>query len=713
MDNQKLEQRLDELKKLHRTAESFTEWQALSDLKPEFEQKLERFNQEQQLLSIGIMGQVKAGKSTFLNTLLFEGQSILPEAATPKTANLTRITYGEQPRLVVEYYTTEEWQEIERQAATGAESGQGKVAKELVAMVQGNGLNASEILAGGSEQEVKADSTDDLLDKLNQYVGDNGQYTALVKMTHLYLPREELKGYEVVDTPGMNDPVQSRTQKTRDYMSQCDVVFFLSRASQFLDQSDMNLLAEQLPSKGIKRMHLVAGQFDSSILDDGYDRRSLAETKENLKARLSRGASEKIKQLVEQRRKAGNENVANLLQGMQEPIFASTFAHGFAVRSEDRWNETMQHVHNELIELAENEWSGYQFTQDDWLKMGNFATLENCYETARAERIKILEEQKQSIYPEAEKQLQERLASLQEAVANRHAQLQQGDLKALKQQQQICEQRIEGMQSALGMHISETLTRARDGAEQLVHQLQADIASHSRLSTRTGSRTEQRSYKVSVSKWYNPFSWGEKETRYESYSVDYEYLSASDAAEQVRDYSCQAAMDIENCFNNLVHPDRLKADLRKTLIHELDTSSEGFDPQQFRSILSHTLDRLEIPVLKLNNRDMTQAISSQFSGEVTSSEMDDLKRALTDALHEVFTSMADAFSDASRKLFKQLENLRDTLGQQLTEDMREELAKVEADFAQQSERLASYEQLLFDIRAIENRSQSKATVETA
>lgn len=56
--------------------------------------KQKRLQQEQQLLSIGIMGQVKAGKSSFLNALLFGGKPILPEAATPKTANLTKISYG-------------------------------------------------------------------------------------------------------------------------------------------------------------------------------------------------------------------------------------------------------------------------------------------------------------------------------------------------------------------------------------------------------------------------------------------------------------------------------------------------------------------------------------------------------------------------------------------------------------------------------------------
>lgn len=42
-------------------------------------------------LKIGIVGGVKAGKSSFLNALLFRGRDILPKAATPMTAALTKI----------------------------------------------------------------------------------------------------------------------------------------------------------------------------------------------------------------------------------------------------------------------------------------------------------------------------------------------------------------------------------------------------------------------------------------------------------------------------------------------------------------------------------------------------------------------------------------------------------------------------------------------
>ena len=47
------------------------------------------------VLQVGIIGRVKAGKSSLLNALFFGGASVLPHAATPMTAALTTLTYGE------------------------------------------------------------------------------------------------------------------------------------------------------------------------------------------------------------------------------------------------------------------------------------------------------------------------------------------------------------------------------------------------------------------------------------------------------------------------------------------------------------------------------------------------------------------------------------------------------------------------------------------
>lgn len=700
LTNIQMQSKLDQLDTLLPTAESFTEWQAIQELKLEFDQKLDRFNQAQQRLSIGIMGQVKAGKSTFLNALLFNGQPILPEAATPKTANLTRITYGETPRLVVEYYTPDEWRDIEEKAKSGREDSQTKVSRELVNMATANGLNVRQILSGGSEQAFSAKDTDELLNKLNQFVGDNGEHTALVKMTHIYLPREELRGYDVVDTPGMNDPVQSRTQKTRDYMGNCDVVFFLSRSSQFLDQSDMSLLSEQLPSKGVKRMLLVAGQFDSVILDDGYDRCSLIETEANLKKRLGRGAAEKMQQLAERREEAGNPEAAALLSSMKNPIFASTFAHGFAEWPKENWGKTMQHVHNELVDMADDVWDGYEFVKEDWLRIGNFRALVDGYETARQDRIQILEAQKQSIIPATEKQRQDRLNHLLEAVETRYQQLEKGDLSVLKNQQKVFEQRIANMNEAIESQVSTTLDQAKSAAVSLLADLQSAINTYADLSVRTGVKTERESYKVDTSVWYKPFSWGSSRTEYRTYTINYEFLSASDAAEQVRQYARDASLQIEQGFNRLVNTEKLKADLRKILLNELDTKRDDFDPQHFRSLLSHTLDRLEIPELILETGDMTQMISQHFQGEITSDRMDELKNTLNQALHEIFSHVSNTFRESANKLYQQLRDLRDSLAEKLTEDVRQELAQIEKDFKHKSAKIAEYDQLIKQIKVI-------------
>lgn len=59
------------------------------------------------VLTIGVIGQMKCGKSTFLNSFVFE-DDVLPAAVTPMTAALSVITYGEQKKIVAEFYNKDE-----------------------------------------------------------------------------------------------------------------------------------------------------------------------------------------------------------------------------------------------------------------------------------------------------------------------------------------------------------------------------------------------------------------------------------------------------------------------------------------------------------------------------------------------------------------------------------------------------------------------------
>ena len=72
--------------------------------------------EQERLMQVGIIGRVKAGKSSLLNALFFGGKSVLPKAATPMTAALTTITYGEELSAVVEFYSKDDLEAIRNQA---------------------------------------------------------------------------------------------------------------------------------------------------------------------------------------------------------------------------------------------------------------------------------------------------------------------------------------------------------------------------------------------------------------------------------------------------------------------------------------------------------------------------------------------------------------------------------------------------------------------
>jgi GTPase len=153
---------------------------------------------EKDTLTIGVIGQMKCGKSTFLNSFVFQ-DDILPAATTPMTAALSVITYGEKERIVAEFYTRDEWEEQKMQAsrdendaANSLDESKIKAAKELVSKAAKLGTSLNGYL--GHTQE-------DNFNNLIEYVGADGKFVSITKSVTIYYPHEYLKGVEVVDTP--------------------------------------------------------------------------------------------------------------------------------------------------------------------------------------------------------------------------------------------------------------------------------------------------------------------------------------------------------------------------------------------------------------------------------------------------------------------------------------------------------------------------------
>ncbi len=61
------------------------------------------------------------------------------------------------------------------------------------------------------------------------------------KAVQISLNNPNLKDLEIIDTPGVNDPIVSREACTKVLLKECDVVFVIIPSGHFLTGSDMDL----------------------------------------------------------------------------------------------------------------------------------------------------------------------------------------------------------------------------------------------------------------------------------------------------------------------------------------------------------------------------------------------------------------------------------------------------------------------------------------
>ena len=323
----------------------------LQDKFHEVEEGGDLLKRNNEILKIGVVGQVKAGKSSFLNSLFFDGENVLPRASTPMTAGLTVLEYGEENKFTVEYYTKNEWQKFEDKAKEYddivkdfkssfpnlSDEEAAKMAnipddlaaaKELVERCQGTARRK----IGTSSEDKSFTDKKDLQDILESYVGADGQYTSIVKSLSIHLNDERLKGVRIVDTPGVNDPVVSREHRTREFLRECHGVFFLSFASRFFDSTDVSFLTNRIGSQGIGTIVLIASKFDSVLQDSG--------------SKFHDDLGNAIEDCERQLKAQFRRNLAGADYKGHEPILAMSSGIGYSIshKKPSDWDKMESHV---------------------------------------------------------------------------------------------------------------------------------------------------------------------------------------------------------------------------------------------------------------------------------------------------------------------------------------------------------------------------------
>ncbi len=324
----------------------------------ELEKTIKGMQAENRGFKFGIIGRVKVGKSSLLNALIFEGKDVLPKATTTETSSLIILKYAQNLSTQVEFYSqkdilelkneheryekkfkeivSEEVKKIEEKQqgllnkAKGVMGGIGKAfSKDHEEAPKERILSDEEILkkaqkiakkelekdaklsASHDQYErmkksglinpkdlktrIQADSLEELNQKLYQFVGKESKFMPYTKAVQISLNNPNLKDLEIIDTPGVNDPIVSREARTKALLKECDVVFVIIPSGNFLTDSDMDLFDRVSNKEGIQRVYFMASKIDTEIcnsnmaLKSGHDLTTvLSNVKEVLSSHLNK-----------------------------------------------------------------------------------------------------------------------------------------------------------------------------------------------------------------------------------------------------------------------------------------------------------------------------------------------------------------------------------------------------------------------------------------
>ncbi|MEA5533072.1 dynamin family protein [Crocosphaera sp. XPORK-15E] len=189
-----------------------------------------------------VLGDMKRGKSTFLNALI--GENLLPSDVNPCTALLTIVRYGKEKQVTVYFNDGTSPQKIDYKTFKERYTIDPSEAKQL-------------------EREKK-----------------QAFPTVDYAVVEYPLPLLE-KGIEIVDSPGLND-TEARNELSLGYINNCHAILFVMRASQPCTLGERRYLENYIKDRGLSIFFLINAwdQVKESLIDpDDPDELAEAEGK--------------------------------------------------------------------------------------------------------------------------------------------------------------------------------------------------------------------------------------------------------------------------------------------------------------------------------------------------------------------------------------------------------------------------------------------------
>ncbi len=474
----------------------------------ELEKTLKEMQAKDRDLKVGIIGRVKAGKSSLLNALIFDGVEVLPKAATPMTASLTVLKYAQNLSAEVEFYSPKDIaelkneheryvrefnrivdEEVKKQKEKQSFSNRAKEGFKNVGKVFSRNksdkaapkervLSDEEIVKRAEriakdtlkhdaklvssydqykkmkesgllnteklDPRIQANSLQELNQKLLQFVGADGKYMPYTKAVQISLNNPNLKDLEVIDTPGVNDPIASREERTKALLKDCDVVFIVSPSNQFLTDSDMDLFDRVSNKEGTQEIYLVASQADSAVL-------SMSEVKKS---------NQHLPTALENAQKALSSQLNSIMGKLikdypnQQEIFEKAIKNGVILASgvcfsmhkdfnnQASWerNQKTEEYHNALRNLRDSYPDAFNSddkSKESLLFLSNMSAIKERLDKAAKEKEKIMSQKWQDYAQGYLNKLHKLITQLLQDFEGEKKRIKSADISAIKKQIEV------------------------------------------------------------------------------------------------------------------------------------------------------------------------------------------------------------------------------------------------------------------------------------
>ena len=703
----------------------------LSSLSNELDKNIQIAEQEGRNLRIAVVGQMKAGKSSFLNALLFS-VDVLPKAATPMTAALTRIAYAEKTYAEIEFYSVTDWQgitqnakeyqrqyqDVEQQLITARKEKEpqsffGSMMKmpKLGNRPASESISPSEIqqhiseelrschelveLAKqldlkkylGQKQRIDGDNLARLADQLGDYVGSTGRFTAITKMFSLYVNDERLKDIEIYDTPGFNDPVVSRGTQTRQFLAQCDVVFLLSAVNQFLTKSDLGLLREQLSAAGIdsKAVNVVGSQrdlvfrMDREILTHARLLAQQASTEQRNQATIAAAMQLLDKKTLQMANDAISshlndpnidDSTQQILQRIQQepPLLVSALCWRMA--------ENLQNLPPDLAEQYDALCSStqFRFNESDLRSFSNIIKLREIMAQQHFKKQELLQVKVDNLHQGAHTHCQQIQQNILQQIDSRLDQLSSTNLDQLKRRQDLFKIKLSNGRKS----IEQTLQIEANEIRHKFDYLRLDIKSSQQDFVGIDTLEErERKIEYREREGFFPSVWRFLGTGgYEKHTIEIvtPYARVQDSIEQIRLFAESAILNLQKSLTTIIDMQKLRKRVASTVIDLFDTEDPDFDLLSFKVQVNGCLSSYQPPQLSLSADEFINDIVSRFgNGSVQNNDIDYLKRAHKKAINDVFLHIIKLSEQAQKEIDDYFYDMENSLVNNIIGQLKDDL----------------------------------------